>query len=443
MHASASLFRPCRLFQSTGTVSMSAILLTVMFSIVVREARAQVDPTPPKQTTRLLFIHHSVGENLLNPEQGGLLAALNQNHYYVFDTNYDWGPLDQDVNDGYNIGTHTDIGHWYNWFLGPHRDVYTNAIYRNNLLTDWLQNDASLSDPGGENNIILFKSCFNNGQVFTGSVLDAPLQKGLPNPLAGIGVDVDATAYTVSNIKGLYRDLLDYFATRQDKLFVLLTSPPSAPGVADASMPLLRAIDGWLVQYWLRSYGHNNVAVFDFGNVLTSNGGDVNTPDIGATTGSHHRFRNGAIEHVLGTSPYLAYGQKDPNTGEWDNHPTTAGSQKGTAEFLPILNIAYNAWHGATGMASSENAGAAASCMAFPQPAGDAVQLTWNQQSDGAAQLELFDLHGRVVARWEAAHAAGGRHTLSLNTAEFPDGMYLFRIIGPGATHRGRIVIRH
>ena len=31
---------------------------------------------------------------------------------------------------------------------------------------------------------------------------------------------------TVTNIKGLYRDLLSYFATRQDKLFILLTPPP-------------------------------------------------------------------------------------------------------------------------------------------------------------------------------------------------------------------------
>jgi hypothetical protein len=414
-------------------------MLVVAWSV----ATAQVDPNPPSQTTRLLFIHHSVGENWLNPEQGGLLAALNQNHYYVFDTNYDWGPVDQDVNDGSNVGTHTDIGHWYNWFLGPHRDTYMNAVYHNSLLTDWMTNDAAMQDPGGENNIILFKTCFTNGQIFSGSVLDAPLPKGTQNPLYGTGIDIDASAYTVSNIKGLYRDLLDYFSTRKDKLFILITSPPSVSGVNDDGMRLLRGVNNWLYQYWLANYPYRNVAVFDFGAVLTSNGGNVNTNDVGATSGSHHRYRNGAVEHMLGTSPFLAYGQFDASTNDWDNHPTAAGSQKGTAEFLPILNIAYNQWRAASPVERLHDAVPGTGISVSPQPASDGVRIGWSQPGTGTVRYQVFDLHGRVVTQGALPDAHIGQHFITWDTRVCPDGVYFFRVSGTTFSEHGKILVRH
>jgi len=36
-------------------------------------------------------------------------------------------------------------------------------------------------------------------------------------------------------------------------------------------------VANWLVNDWLAGYPYNNVAVFDFYNVLTSNGGNTNT----------------------------------------------------------------------------------------------------------------------------------------------------------------------
>ena len=54
------------------------------------ESQAQaLNPNPPSATVRLVFIHHSVGENWLN---AGLFAQLNANNYYVTDTYYGWGP---------------------------------------------------------------------------------------------------------------------------------------------------------------------------------------------------------------------------------------------------------------------------------------------------------------------------------------------------------------
>ena len=419
------------------------ILLVLIACALVHRPNllAQLNDAAPKNTVRLLFIHHSVGENWLSPDQGGLLEALNRNNYYVYDTNYDWGPLDEDVNDGSNIGSHTDMGHWYNWFLGPHRNTYTDALFKNDILTEWYLNDPALTAPGGENNIILFKSCFISTETITGSISDPPLQKGVANPLHGVGVDMDGSVYTVSNIKGLYRDLLDYFSTRPDKLFILITSPPVVQGEADEAMPLLRAINTWLVQGWLATYPHKNVAVFDFSRVLTSNGGNPETADVEATTGSHHRFRNGAIEYIQNSSPFLAYGTYDPSTNSWDNHPTPAGSRKATAEFLPLLNIAYNAWHGATGINPVPDDHTTISCRVYPLPATNHVCFEYQHDRQETASLDIIDVHGRVLSRQVYSGPSPGSHTFHWSTNHCADGVYMYRLQFGSVVRTGRLIV--
>ena len=85
------------------------------------------------------------------------------------------------------------------------------------------------------------------------------------------------------------------------------------------------------------------MAVFDFFNVLTSNGGDIYTNDLGAAAGNHHRLRHGEVRYTVQTGGnYSAY-------ASGDSHPTAAGGQKATGEFVPLLNIAYHAWKGTGG----------------------------------------------------------------------------------------------
>ena len=287
-------------------------------------------PNSPTSTIKLVFIHHSVGSDWLKPDSGNLRQALNQNNYYVTESDYGWGPD--------SIGDLTDMGHWYNWFLGPQRDTYLQALYTNDFVSDTI-GENTIPDPGGENRIILFKSCFISGDIIYGNPDDPPLPEGTVNPLYGKDQSED-TYYTVANIKGLYRDLLKYFATRQDKLFILITTPPSiSQATTPADAANLRAINTWLVRDWLANYPYKNVAVFDYYNILTSNGGDANTNDLGAQTGSHHRYRNGQVEHLIGGSNFLAY-----PSGPDDSHPTAAGHQKATGEFIPLLNIIVNCW---------------------------------------------------------------------------------------------------
>jgi len=87
-----------------------------------------------------------------------------------------------------------------------------------------------------------------------------------------------------------------------------------------------RAFYQWLVNDWLgeNKYTLNNVAVFDFYNVLTS-------PD------AHHRYKNGEIERIISGSNTLYY-------PSGDDHPSEQGSRKATEEFVSLLNIFYHNW---------------------------------------------------------------------------------------------------
>jgi hypothetical protein len=192
-----------------------------------------------------------------------------------------------------------------------------------------------MADPSGENQIVLFKSCYPNSHL--GGNPDDPPTTG-PNPLRG--EDHTSEHHTVGNAKGIYNDILEYFRTRQDKLFVVITAPPLVANETDAAHAAnARAFNNWLVEDWLDGYLYNNVAVFDFYNVLTSNGGNANTNDLGWATGNHHRWWNGAVQHIKGVdNNFAAYGS------DGDSHPTATGGQKATGEFVQLLNVFYHRW---------------------------------------------------------------------------------------------------
>jgi hypothetical protein len=284
-------------------VSLAAGVVQGQAHAVRPYVQAPDDPNPPGEVVRLIFIHHSTGENWLRDDYGGLGRALAENNYFVSDTNYGWGP---DA-----IGDRTDIPNWPEWFRGPESPRYMEALFQENGQNS--EYSRPLADPGGENQVILFKSCFPNSEL-----------EGNPDdpPAPGDGL-------TVSNAKYIYNDLLNYFATRPDKLFVAITAPPVQNRANAANA---RAFNLWLMQDWLASYPYPNVAVFDFYNVLTHRD-------------NHHRFLNGQIEYITSngrnTSAYASSGD--------DDHPNAAGSRKATDEFVPLLNIFYHRWRAGAG----------------------------------------------------------------------------------------------
>jgi len=255
------------------------------------------DPRPPKHAVKLVFVHHSCGENWLADSGGGLGRRLATSGYFVSDTNYGWGP------DG--IGDLTDITDWPNWFTGRRSGSYLQALFRESR--QHCEYSRPLRDPGGENQIVMFKSCFPNSNL-----------EGRPSdpPRRGSGL-------TVSNAKAIYNELLAYFGSRPDKLFIVVAAPPVQDPALAANA---RALNRWLVEDWLAGYPGRNVAVFDFYNVLTG-------------PHNHHRLAGGKIEHVFEAGHDTLY---YPSGG--DDHPSSAGNRKATDEFVPLLNVWYNRW---------------------------------------------------------------------------------------------------
>jgi hypothetical protein len=180
----------------------------------------------------------------------------------------------------------------------------------------------------------MFKSCYPNSNL-TGPASAAPPPID-DNPLKG--EDASSDAMTVANARGIYIDLLEYFRTRPDRLFIVVTAPPNLFDGENDYGPNVRAFNNWLVNDWLDGYASGNVQVFDFYNVLTSNGGDPDTSDLGSANGNHHRFRDNQVQHLQTVdNNYGAY-------ETWDAHPSSAGNQKATAEFVNLLNVYYHCW---------------------------------------------------------------------------------------------------
>lgn len=290
----------------------AACALALLAGVAPAAAHPALNPAPPTEPVKLIFIHHSTGGNWLadpNGDQpyGGLGRALMENHYYVSATNYGWGPE--------GIGDRTDIPNWPEWFLGPNRDEILRAVYTENgqNVGDFGAWSRLADDPGGENTIIMFKSCFPNSNL-DGNPNDPPLD------------EYNDWEYSVANAKAVYIALLDYFRMRPDKLFIVITAPPLLESDTTPEQAAnARAFDDWLVYDWLRDYPYANVAVFDYFNVLTD-------PD------NHHRWNGSELEHLQATdNNFSAY-------PSGDNHPSTAGHSKATAEFVPLLNVAYNRW---------------------------------------------------------------------------------------------------
>ncbi len=276
--------------------------LFCLFSVIAASAALSAeapDATPPQQPVKLVFIHHSCGENWLNDGNGDLARALQSNNYFVSDTNYGWGP------DG--IGDRTDIPDWPDWFVGLDSQRILASVYAESDIHSSYR--RTLPDPGGENTIMMFKSCFPNSGL-EGNPDDPPSPEW---------------SLTVGHAKYVYNRLLDYFRTRPDRLFVVITAPPLLdPTYANNA----RSFDRWLVNDWLEEndYPFANVAAWNFHAVLSH-------PD------NHHRLDGGHVEHIdtngRGTLRYDSDG---------DEHPSQTGNRKATAEFVPMLNLFYNRW---------------------------------------------------------------------------------------------------
>jgi hypothetical protein len=316
--------RPCQFVLGAIAAALSIAALLAASAVCPAAAAAAPNTAPPGSPVKLIFIHHSTGQAWLEDGHGGLGVALRDNRYFVSDTNYGWGPD--------SIGDATDIGDWWTWFRSGSSATYLTSLYAENGRHSSYSRLAS--EPAGPNEVVMFKSCFPNSQL---EEPYSPIPDIADNPLKG-RTGTGGDAFTVANAKGVYLDLLSYFGAHPEKLFVAVVAPP----VTSPDTPGGRALANWLVDHWLQDSGYTagNVLVFDFYTVLSSRAGG-GASDVGLASGNHHRVWNGAVQHTTDDgADRLAY-----PTGT-DSHPNAAGDQKATAEFVPLLNAAYNAWKG-------------------------------------------------------------------------------------------------
>ena len=183
-----------------------------------------VNTDAPSSTVKLVFVHHSTGSAWIETGTGNLGQELNANNYWVAESDYGWGPTVAPYGDA--IGSHTDTVDWPNWFGSS---TVMSALYASTHHEDFT-NSTSMSDPGGENTIIMFKSCFPNSEV-------------------GDSIDDE---------KAIYNGLLPYFAAHTDKMFMLIVPPPE---IVISSAVLTRELADWLVAAdgWLSGYTGGNV----------------------------------------------------------------------------------------------------------------------------------------------------------------------------------------
>ncbi len=294
------------------------------------------------QENDLLFIHHSCGENWLNDGLNDILLGKSYidevNEIYYGDTlSPDPG---RPASLGEVPGDNTNMNHWILWF------------------NDYLAGIQQQGSEDGRNAIVMFKSCYPTSNVSS---------DGTPpgNPFAD--------EQTIANYQSVYRNstnpagtyryegaeyrsLEQIFAAHPDILFIPVTAPPMHYGPYDdssnANARRARRFNNWLIDEWLPSYqaAHpdlNNVAVFDWFDILAY-------PD-------NHADHPNRLRREYGGN-------------EGDSHPNTVANQLSATQFSTFIETAYALWTGGE----------------VPEPPG----------SDQPANLEVFHRSGQSFLTW-------------------------------------------
>jgi hypothetical protein len=232
------------------------VVYTVMLFFVAGTAESQ-------ETNDAVFLHHSCGQNWLDNSLNAALVAKGyiderNDIYYGTSMSPDAG---RPSSLGGTPGDNTNMNHWIRWF------------------NDYLLRVRAHGCANGYNRIVMFKSCYPASGV--GSDGTEP-----GNPFSSTQTITNYKAVyrhpggsgnTYSNGGYIYKPLEDIFAQNPDILFIPVTAPPLHYGPSDATNNAAahraRVFNNWLKNDWLASYnaahpGLDNVAVFDWFNIL-------------------------------------------------------------------------------------------------------------------------------------------------------------------------------
>jgi hypothetical protein len=228
-------------------------LLPAIPSLVRATGDSQrVKSTSRGELTNIVFLHHSVGHNLI--EQGHLREQFALAGYDLWDQDYNeqglHGPDGRQTGYGYNVpGDNTDPDGLARIFS---QKVYGLPL---NTLSGLLQHE-----------VILFKSCF---------------------PVSGISDDD-----TLAGYKSYYMSMRKVMDQHQDRLFIVLTPPPLNPdGAHPQDAARARQFANWLQSDEYLA-GHSNIFTFDLFNQLAENSPD--SPDFNMLRAA---YRDGTDSH--------------------------------------------------------------------------------------------------------------------------------------------------
>ena len=202
--------------------------------------------------SNIIFIHHSVGNNLIH--QGNLRGQFQQLGYSFWDQDYlDIGLTQPDgtpAGYSYDIpGDNTDIDGYALIFQQPVLGLPVNAF------SALLQHE-----------VIIFKSCFPNSQIADNATLERHKQE--------------------------YLTIRQSIDQHPDHIFFLVTSPPLNPAETDnASAQRARELNAWLASPEFTN-GHSNLFVYDLFDLLAES-----DPAAADTNMLKLVFRDGSDSH--------------------------------------------------------------------------------------------------------------------------------------------------
>ena len=200
----------------------------ITLSIVLVALTLLVSHPAFAQATRIIFLHHSCGQNLI--EQGGVREGFTALGYEFYDHGYNDEGLR--LADGSYTGTNFDVPD-DNTDPDGFAAIFAQPLHDppDNTFSHLMQYD-----------VIAFKSCF---------------------PVSNIGDDAQLAEY-----KSYYLSIRNRMDQYPDKIFIVVTQPPQVPSNSDpAEAARARAFANWLQSDEYLA-GHPNVFVFDFFGLL-------------------------------------------------------------------------------------------------------------------------------------------------------------------------------
>jgi uncharacterized repeat protein (TIGR01451 family) len=292
-----------RFFESALILALLATLSGGTNAVIVLGAQSNIYPAANNDD--LVFIHHSCGNNWLNNSLHDALLTkdyIDERNDIYYGTTMSPDP-GRPSSLGGTPGDNTNMNHWIRWF------------------NDYLNGVKSHGSADGFNRIIMFKSCYpisnigsdgtEPGDPFSSSQTTANYKAVYRHP--------DGSGNTYTDGGYTYKPLEDIFAENPDTLFIPVTAPPRhyAPSDAtnDTEAHRARTFNDWLKNDWLASYnaahpGLNNVAVFDWFDVLTYADDHADHPnrlkaEYGGESGNSHpnSTANAYSTQIFATDP--------------------------------------------------------------------------------------------------------------------------------------------